>query len=258
MPPPPPRPPYSGRGTGQSFTRQTASIPANPSEAGSFYEGPPPPPPPPSIPRRFSPARPQRVAYRGYSEAEVVGILRSLEDGRRTTRGGIDVSKTSEDGPPSPRKSTSSELTLPMDIDDTELAPEKDMEPRRSRSCRFGSAHQWIFAGILSANIMVLILVLALTFTGSYRLTYQAAMSGFTINLLFLLIVRNDHVLNAPFHFLGDRPQRIPFRVRYLFAKYYSVGGVRKFIILFSFSLFQLAPQLFALGIMTDWISLVM
>ncbi|TLS26125.1 hypothetical protein PpBr36_04782 [Pyricularia pennisetigena] len=219
---PPPRPPYPGRRNGQTGTRPTTAIPQNPSETSSFYEG----PPPPSIPRTLSPAKPPRVAYRGYSEDEVVGILRSLEDGRRTIRGGTDVSRTSEDEPLSPRKSDVSESTLPLDIDDVELTPEKEMEPTRSRSCRFGSACQWIFAAILGANVLVLVVALALTFTGSYRLTYEAAMTGFSINILFLHIVRNDHVVNAPFHIFGDRPQRIPFRVRYMFAKYYSAGGV--------------------------------
>ncbi|TLD24104.1 hypothetical protein PspLS_06951 [Pyricularia sp. CBS 133598] len=220
--PPPPRPPYSGRRNGQVLTRPTTAIPENPSEPSSLYES----PRPPSIPRALSLAKPPRVAYRGYSEAEVVGILRSLEDGRRTIRGGTDVSKTSEDGPLSPRKSTSSEFTLPLDIDDEELASEKEEEPRRSRSCRFGSAYQWIFAATLGVNVLVMVIALALTFTGSYRLTYQAAMTGFSVNLLFLHLVRNDHVVNAPFYIFGDRPQRIPFRVRYLFAKYYSVGGI--------------------------------
>ncbi|KAL5868751.1 hypothetical protein ACKVWC_009509 [Pyricularia oryzae] len=230
--PPPPRPPYSGRRNGQAVTRPTTAIPQNQSTTSSFYGSPPappppPPPPPPSIPRALSPARPPRVAYRGYSEAEVVGILRSLEDGRRPMRGGADVPKTSEeDVPVSPRQSTSSESTLPLDMDDVELAEEKDEEPRRSRSCKFGKPHQWIFTAILGVNVLVLIIALALTFTGSYRLTYQATMNGFTVNLLFLFLVRNDHVVNAPFYIFGDQPQKVPFRVRYLFAKYYNVGGI--------------------------------
>lgn len=90
----------------------------------------------------------------------------------------------------------------------------------------FGSVYRRIFTLAFLGNVTAIIAMLIKFAVDGKSLTYQAAGTAVSANVLASLLVRNEHVVNVMFVVFGSWPSRMPLRLKRLCAKVYSYGGI--------------------------------
>ncbi|KAH9907081.1 hypothetical protein F4778DRAFT_613401 [Xylariomycetidae sp. FL2044] len=108
------------------------------------------------------------------------------------------------------------------------LPPKRGTRSYRWLRWNFGSVYRRIFALSYVCNFITLaVLVIPNQTLGvGNGLSYGAALTAVSVNILALLLVRNEHVVNALFMVFGSWPRYAPLPLRRLFAKVYSYGGI--------------------------------
>jgi len=112
-------------------------------------------------------------------------------------------------------------------LDRSPLPPKNGSRLYRYLRWNFGSVYRRIFCLSFFGNMFALAYLVIDSFVkGERMITYQQAGLAVTANILAVMLVRNEHIVNAMFWVFGTWANRLPYWARKLVAKVYSYGGI--------------------------------
>ncbi|KAK5651721.1 hypothetical protein OQA88_11790 [Cercophora sp. LCS_1] len=184
--------------------------------------------------------RPTRAFFLGIRASRLI-TPGDLEAGRLASRLGSrnqstetlvdDLVYDSEEKP----KAKGDVKTLLPDVDPLEfhglsrapLPPKQGSRLYRYLRWNFGSVYRRIFCLAFLGNVAAIAYFAIQSFlTGVRMLSYQQAGIAVTANILAVILVRNEHLVNALFWVFGTWSNKLPLWARKLVAKVYSYGGI--------------------------------